>query len=437
MANLSRRRVLLGLQASAVATLACRQPAHAGPRTIHPSGDPSGRADTQAIQAALGAGQTAMLLPGASYRLAKRVVVRHGGTGVVCPQGTARLLMLTGQGQFDLSTYEPREHFGERHVGILAQGIERPLLGGLDIRMQPSRPDEVRVCIPIALRGCSQLEVGSVEMAGFRESWRAMFTLDSCHGGRVRRIFAHDCNPDTDVLPSLQLTAVCLDDNRTDGSSCRDITFDRVEYRNLLLGRRALAKYGPQSDAVTVMSGGDTGLVFGLITGDGVGEALDCWGDRVTANLDVRNTQLYPVKLLYGASHNHITARIDGTGLSAVYLGGTRALPERTPHGCNDNHIEVHARRVGALNPTVRPLSAGMPPTQPGIYFDNSSTFDPSDNVITGDIQGAPGANMRWVVAGSTNGAGNRITVSGGGFTESFSHWMAGARAPTIVQLRK
>ncbi len=400
---------------------------------IAPSGDASGLADTRTFRAAMRRGGVWGLTPGGRYFINGRIAIERPSSGFSCAGAGAQIVMLTGPGGFDLDRYDPGEHFGERHVGLLALGVDRPTLDGLRVSMQPN--PGVRVCIPFALRGCSNLRIGRLEYWGFKETWRGLFTLDSCAGGVVCDLYAHDCNPDTDVLPSLQVSAVVLDDNRIAGRNTTGVSFGAVRYSNLLFGPRALARYGPQTDAVTVMSSGWTGASFGLISGEGVGEVLDCWGDGVTARIHARQTQLYPVKLMYGAQRCRITADVDGTGLSAVYLAGTADNPLRRRQGVEHNIIQVTAKNVGALHDSVAAVWRPMPSMQAGVYFDNPGLgHDPADNQVRGSVSAAPGARMPYAVGVSASGPGNVVALAGGGFTRSFANDVRGLRFPPAMR---
>ncbi len=402
-------------------------------RLVAPSGDATGRADTAALQASLDRGGITLLSPGGRYRLRSRLRLMHGASGLACLGGVADIVMLAGPGQFDLASYAPSEQFGDHHVAIHAEGVARPILDGLRITLQGA--EATRVAIPFALRGCSDVRIGRLEYSGFRETWRGMLTLDSCQGGRIDSVYCHDCAPDTDVLPNLQVSAVVVDDNRMNGVSSRDLHFGLVRYANLLLGPRAIARYGPQSDAVTVMSDGGGGLVFDLITGDGVGEVLDCWGDGVTARIKARNTQLYPVKLIYGAQRCHIEADVDRTGLSAVYLSGTADIPGRRRGGVAHNQVKVTATNVGALHAEVARLWRSMPPMQPGVYLDNPRLPHlPEDNHITGRVFGAPGGGMPYVAAAPASGPGNLIELGGGGYVRDFAAGAGPLRTPATIR---
>ena len=402
-------------------------------RLVEPSGDATGRKDTAVLQASLDRGGVTLLSPGGRYHLANRLRLTHGASGLACPGAMADIVMLTGRGQFDLASYIPPEQFGDHHVGVYAWGAARPILDGLRLTLQGAA--EPRVAIPFALRNCADLRIGRLEYSGFRETWRGMLSLDSCHGGRVDSVYCHDCNPDTDVLPSLQVSAVVLDENRVNGVSSRDIHFGLVRYANLLLGPHALARYAPQSDAVTVMSDGGGGLVFDLITGDGVGEVLDCWGDGVTARIKARNTQLYPVKLIYGAQGCRVEADIDRTGLSAVYLSGNADIPGRRSGSVAHNQVRVTATNVGALHAEIARLWRPMPPMQPGVYLDNPARAHlPEDNHISGRVFGAPGAGMPYVVAAPASGPGNVIELGGGGFVRSFAAGAGPLRTPAAIR---
>lgn len=402
-------------------------------RLVDPSGDRSGGADTRALQASLDLGGVTLLKAGGRYHLRNRLRLSHGASGLACPGGMADLVMLTGAGQFSLSAYEPSEQFGDHHVAIHAEGVARPILDGLRVTLAGA--ETPCVAIPFALRGCSDLRIGRLEYTGFRETWRGMLTLDSCHGGRIDHLYCHDCTPNTDVLPSLQVSAVVLDDNRLDGASSRDIHFGLVRYANLLLGPRAMARYGPQSDAVTVMSDGGGGLVFDLITGDGVGEVLDCWGDGVTASIKARDTQLYPVKLMYGAEHCVIAADVDRTGLSAVYLSGNADGPWRRRQGVAHNRVRVQATNVGALHDEVAAIWRPMPPMQPGVYLDGPGlAHAPEDNHVSGQVFGAPGAGMPYVIGASASGPGNVLELGGGGFVRGFSSGAGSLRTPPAIR---
>jgi len=402
-------------------------------RLVEPSGDKTGHADTLALQASLDRGGITLLTPRGRYHLRNRLSLTHDASGLACPGAMADIVMLTGPGQFDLASYIPSEQFGEHHVGIYAWSAARPILDGLRLTMQGAAGP--RVAIPFALRSCSDLRIGRLEYSGFRETWRGMLSLDSCQGGRVDNVYCHDCNPDTDTLPSLQVSAVVVDENRVNGVSSRDIHFGLVRYSNLLLGPRALARYAPQSDAVTVMSDGGGGLVFDLITGDGVGEVLDCWGDGVTARIKARNTQLYPVKLIYGAQHCRIVADIDRTGLSAVYLSGNADIPGRRSGGVAHNQVRVTATNVGALHAEVARVWRPMPPMQPGVYLDNPLRAHlPEDNHISGSLFGAPGAGMPYVAAAPASGPGNVIELSGGGYVQAFAAPTGAFRTPATIR---
>ncbi|MEI9965323.1 MAG: hypothetical protein WDM92_12185 [Caulobacteraceae bacterium] len=137
-------------------------PACAAPRVIAPSGDATGAADTAAFQAAMQAGGVYALKAGGTYYLARQVAWSHDGSGFAAQGGRAKIVVLTGPGQFDQSDYA--HLLGTNRIVFYDLGHDRPVLSGL-VLVQQANP-AVRSVNPIVWRKAANIRLENIELPG-------------------------------------------------------------------------------------------------------------------------------------------------------------------------------------------------------------------------------------------------------------------------------
>jgi hypothetical protein len=297
--------------------------------------------------------------------------------------------MLTGSGKFDKSDYS-----GDPVVGLFMQSAS-DIKVEARIEMEPNQG--VRTCSAIWVRGCRNVEL-DVEASGFRETRFGIIEWNSCTGGSVKAN-VHDCFVNSNVLPTMQVTALSVDSNRLgvfpNGVNSTAMRFD-VRAKDIFFGPKALAKYGYQTDGVNLQGSGYAGH-RGRIVAENIHEPLDCWSDNNIVEVNARDC-LFGVKLIYGASHNVIRATVDRFMKNALLLGGSATKP------VSDNRCSIVASGGGEIG-QFGDVAAVAAENSHGAYAPRGNDVDV---IVTGD-----GVHLDYGVLVSDGASNNRFRVSG------------------------
>lgn len=352
-----------------------------------------GTPDQVALQAALDTGKKVFLAPGITYSFGEQLTPPDDGGFI----GRGNLKMLTDTGEFDADDYTGGR--ATNKVGILIDGKTNVTVEAI-IEMETNAG--IRTCNPISVVSSTNIHI-DVEVSGFKEAQYGLVSWDTNVGGVVK-IYAHDCNPNSNALGSMQLTALCIDADRVSSVNSTGLIFDAI-VKNVHLGATAFAAYGYQSDAVNIQSQGYSGIT-GRVFADTVGEALDCFGDGNNITVVAHNVYEYGVKLIHGAENNLIFATIDNTRRAAVVFGGSDSATKTVSH----NRVYATVRRVGEL---------GALSTIAAVATDGTSaTYKPEKNYVEITAFGN-GSNMHYVVY-EDSGSNNVFIADGDGWATQF-----------------
>lgn len=335
--------------------------------------------DTIAIKAARDAGFPVRLEHGKTYAISEKIAATGHGQGFIC-DGLATFKMLTGPGQFDRSSYAGT-NFDSNAIGIYCEGFNNYTVRGVAITMQPNAG--VRTCSAFGLRNSRGSHV-SLEAYGFAETADGVVQLDSLTDCEVSAN-VHDCGTSKNTLPSMQISAVNIDDERIGGIATTN-SLIRGHGKNVVLTGAALATYGAQTDGVTVAGTGNNYGLRVVSQFENVGEAFDCFGSFVHADVQAKTCGAYGVKLIHGAQHCVVNAIIDGTAGAAVVFGGSNMATQDVAY----NRVTCTASNVGTVTSPIALNKAA-------VQFDGpSATYKPRDNYVSIVIES--GASMLYAV---------------------------------------
>lgn len=349
--------------------------------------------DRAALANALATGKKVYLAPWLTYAFGSQLTPPSNGGFV----GGGKLKMLTGTGKFDKADYTGGR--ATNKVGILIDGKTNVTVEAI-IEMETNAG--IRTCNPISVVSSTNIHI-DVEVSGFKEAQYGLVSWDTNVGGFVK-LYAHDCNPASNTLPSLQLTALSIDADRVASVNSTGLIFDAI-VKNVLPVDAAAIAYGYQSDAVNIQSQGYSGII-GRVFADTVGEALDVFGDGNNIIVVARNCYEYGVKLIHGAENNLIYATIDNTRRAAVVLGGSNTSTKTVSH----NRVYATARRVGEI--------ASLPTIAAVATDGTSATYKPEKNYVEITAFGN-GTNMHYVVY-EDSGSNNVFIADGDGWATQF-----------------
>lgn len=332
------------------------------------------------------------LMAGRTYRISSQIAATGHGQGFfVRDGGWATVIMLTGAGQFDRSTYAG-SRFDANACGFYSLNFNDYVCQG--IRFTLDSPVAVRTCKALAVRGGKGARI-NVEAFGFKECENGIVCVDSISEGVVVA-WLHDCGTSNDTLASMQVTGLDLDNVRLVSGTPIATThsYIRVVAERLLLSGAALTKYGMQTDAFNNSGSGALNYgVFADISATDVGEAADIFGSHMVIKLSAFRCWVYGLKVIHGARHNIIDATIDTTGGAAVVLGSSNTATQTVAF----NDIRATVANAGNL------ASSGL--VKCAFQTDgNTATYKPEYNKVS--IRARQGGNMAYVVSdesGSNN----------------------------------
>lgn len=359
--------------------------------------DGTGATDVSAaLQAALDTGRMVYLPAGKVYSFGTQLLPPSGG-GFYGP-GTLR--MLTGAGKFDKADYTGTPF---AYSGIYINGRS-------NVRIQCKIDMEanagIRTCNPITVNSSTNIEL-DVEITGFKEVRYGIIEWNTNVGGRVKA-YVHDCGTTiTTGLPSIQITALCVDGNRIGGINSKSLWFD-VHAQNITMSAGAIAAYGYQTDGVNLQgdaNGGDgdgIGGHTGFVRAENVLEPLDIFSSHNNVKVTARNC-LFGVKIIHGARHNVIDATIDLFQKAGVTINGG------TYRTTANNRVTLTATRGGEIG-TFGDVTAAL--------IDGSASANGCDNNVIDVTYLGDGVNLDYgAVIGTGNN--NQITYEGSGAVQA------------------
>ena len=303
-------------------------------------------ADQAAFTSAAAAGGYISLTPGTTYYLTNKIATAANKSGFICPSGFATIVMKTGTGQFDLSSFDTSFLWSGRHVCFNSNGFDDIIYQGIKFQLEASA--SIRCAIAIALRGGQRNAVKCCDFTGFDLPFRGMLTIQSVREFEVSNCSWYDCtsskaglsNGTSSVNP--QTTGIEIDNDSVSGSYQTYSSWGRIvncTFRNFELSGGA-ASGGQQSDAINIQNQGKdtTGkIIISNINAEKVGELLDIFGSDVSAN-NIRGNDIFltPIKIIHGASRIKVTGvQVHRTGFAGVSVGNSGNV------SWNTSNIEV------------------------------------------------------------------------------------------------
>lgn len=352
--------------------------------------DGTGATDVSAaLQAALNTGRMVFLPQGKTYAFGSPLIPVSGGGFF----GGGTLKMLTGAGKFDRADYSGT---ATTMSGILVDGKTNVRI---HCKIEMESNASIRTCNPITVNSSTNVDL-DVEITGFKEARLGLIEWNTNVGGRVKA-YVHDCGTAiTTGLPSIQITALSVDNNRVGGVNSSNLWFD-VHAKNITMSAEAITAYGAQTDGVN-MAGSGYGGHTGFVRADNVHEPFDTFMDHNNVKVVATNC-LFGVKIIHGARHNVVEATIDLFQKAGVIISGSAS---RTT---SFNRVTLTATRggeIGTFSDTTAALIDG-----------SSAAFGCSNNVIDVTAFG-DGVNFDYgaVINNGTGGDNNQITYEGSGW---------------------
>ena len=303
--------------------------------------------------------------------------------------------MLTTADKFDRVNYGG--NFWE-DAGILLSDVSNVKIEA-NIKMQAS--SGIRTCYAILATRCSNIEL-DVECSGFKEARCGIIEWNSCIGGVVKA-FIHDVYTNCNVLPSMQISGLSVDNYRFGGVNSRALRFD-VRAKNIAMGPAAIAMHGYQTDAVNLQGQGYAGH-SGRVVAENVHEPLDIFSDYNSVDVVARDC-LFGVKLVHGASHNLVRAKVNRFMKNALVYGGSNGA-----QGTSYNRCYIEATGGGEIGSFGDVAAVG---------FDDGKAVHPPRHNYTEVTARGNGVDLDYIaLIGS--GSDNRTVVRGSGFAVSAS----------------
>jgi Pectate lyase superfamily protein len=302
-----------------------------------------GRADdTRALQSVLDSGQILTLLPGKSYRITAALRIKHSRTGIV-GNGTSTIIMGADAGEFDNSLISSGTRYGENAVGVLATGIDQPILR--NVRVKYERWIDDRYVKAVAFRNCTNILIEGNDIWGFSKSFGIVY-IGGTRGGQVSHNHIHDSR--TNSATNGQITGIEFDNDELVASS--DVYVVGNIIKDLTVGSAFLKSFGNQTDGINTVRNKTARLrIFGNYI-ENVGDGIDHFGvDSVVAENVLRGCHNFCVKLIHGASRNIVERNaIRRAGLGGIVVSGSASAPADTA----DNTIRFNT--IESVDPTGR-----------------------------------------------------------------------------------
>lgn len=356
-------------------------------------GDTAKTDNAVGLQNALDSGRPVYLDPNKNYAFGAQLTIPSNGGFV----GRGKLLMLTGTGKFDSTTY-----LGTfANAGIYALSKSNVVLRCI-VEMEANAG--IRTCFPFCLRDVTNADV-HVDAFNFKEAEMPLLCVDTANGGYFKGRFT-DCTPDSVTLGSMQVTGFGVDYNRVGGVNSYGYFFD-IYVKNLRLGTNARVTYGEQTDGVNIQSLGYAPCV-GRMYAEEIGEGLDTFGDHAIIDATIKRAHAHAIKLVHGASHNQINCTVDQTVMHGVVLAGSNTASKPVAH----NQIKCVAHQIGELGSFANASAVATDGT--------SATHKPSSNDV--EIRGTGNGVSMDYLAFCEAGEDNHFTVDGGGYAIDVGH---------------
>lgn len=269
--------------------------------------------DTAALQQVLDRGETVVLATGKTYRITRRLDIRHDGGGIL-GDGSATLLMESAPGAFDNEV--PERRYQANAVGVMADGIAAPRLEGVRI-VYKGMVDE-RIVKAVAFRRCSAISIRGNDLSGFSKADGIIY-VGASTGGVIARNHIHDSS--TNSATRGQISGIVTDD---DDQASSDLRINGNDIHDLTVGDRFKAQFGVQTDGINTTAR-SVNLTIARNRIRNVGEGIDTFakGGRIEAN-EISNAREYGIKLMHGAAGITVSGNvIRQSGRGGIVLAGS------------------------------------------------------------------------------------------------------------------
>lgn len=289
--------------------------------------------DNVAIQALIDAGYIWQPVPGKVYRGKTSIRLKNPNSGIIDPTDTATYLLGTGAGEFDNANASATLRYAPNAVGIIAEGIARPIISGLRIRPETYVDD--RYVKAIATRNCSEIRIEKIDASGFSKALGVVY-FGNCQGGRLQDVFIHDCS--TNSTTNGQLSAVEADQDDL-GSNNIDLFDCRAE--RLTVGPTFLSLWGYQTDGYHFARASTSNIRFHRCKAREVGEGVDLYGYKCKLiGFDAADCYYFGAKMGHGASKNWLRdSAIVRCGIAGLEIFGSDSAATDTADNIAENNL--------------------------------------------------------------------------------------------------
>lgn len=289
--------------------------------------------DNVAIQACIDAGYSVHPVPGQVYRGKTHIRLKNNNSGIIDPTDTFTYLMGTGAGEFDNANASASQRYAANAVGIIAEGIARPIISGMRIRPETYVDD--RYVKAIAFRNCSEIRLEKIDASGFSKAYGVVY-FGNCQGGRLQDVFVHDCS--TNSSTTGQISGIEADQDDI-GSNNIDLFDCRVE--RMTVGQAFLQQWGYQTDGYHFCRSTTSNIRFHRCKARDVGEGVDLYGYKCKLiGFDAADCYYFGAKMGHGASKNWLKdSAIVRCGIAGVDLFGSDSAPCDTADNIIENNL--------------------------------------------------------------------------------------------------
>lgn len=356
--------------------------------------------DAAALQAALNTGKLVYIAPTKTYAFGSQLTIPDNGGFI----GGGTLRMLTGTGKFDFADYTGTT---TGKAGIFIDGKTNVTVQA-KIEMQSNAA--IRTCNAIWVRSSTNVKL-DVEITGFKECQFGLIEWDSNVGGQIKG-YVHDCGTTiTTGLPSIQISALSVDNNRVSGVNSTPMVFD-IEANDLTQSAGSIAAYGWQTDGVN-LNGSGYGGHTGTVRAKNVGEPLDIFTSHNIVTVTTHEDCTFGVKLIHGAQHNIVTATVDRFQKAGCLISGTSTGSRDTSF----NRVTLTVSGggdTGSFSDTCAALIEGAGFTY-GAHNNTIDVTSNSDGVDLDFIAAINGGNNNTIIYEGTGAAQEeaRVVASG------------------------